>query len=44
MTIENAATTALPHLPQHRLHGLALVFRQGFLGRNGIADVIALDR
>src|SRR6266478_8276255 len=34
----------LPHLPQHRLDYLALVRRQGRLGWDGWAYVIALDR
>jgi hypothetical protein len=34
----------LPRLPQHGLHRLALVGGQRFLGQNGIADLIALNR
>src|SRR3984885_343429 len=34
----------LPHLAQHRLDRLALFGRQGFLGWDGIADIVTLDR
>ena len=34
----------LPDLPQHRFDRLALVRRQGRLRRDGITDIIALDR